>query len=183
MTRSIYDQFAKDYLEELLSPLGEVQSPHRVASEVRITLASKMLALQRLHDFRTANLDAKQLMNCRSCGYSPQQHLKENWPSGVYFMEEYLRTGIIALHQLPRTPETLWLRIIGRGNSQKQAIDELENLPRDSQLRATALELFYQLQEHLSFDRNLQVEDRELVMRLRPLFQEKAEVKTWLKKL
>ena len=35
MTRFIHDQFAKDYLEELLSPLGEVQSPRRVAGEVR----------------------------------------------------------------------------------------------------------------------------------------------------
>jgi hypothetical protein len=35
MTRFIYDQFSKDYLEELLSPLGQVQSDQRVAGEVR----------------------------------------------------------------------------------------------------------------------------------------------------
>lgn len=35
MTRFIHDQFAKDYLEELLSPYGEVQAPRRVAGEVR----------------------------------------------------------------------------------------------------------------------------------------------------
>ena len=103
--------------------------------------------------------------------------LKADWNSGVYFMPEYLRTGIIAIHQLPRTPETLWLRILGRGNAQKQAIDELEALPADSPLRTNALELFYQLQENLSFNQSLAVEDRELVMRLRPLFQERlAEV-------
>jgi len=27
MTRFIHDQFAKDYLEELLSPYGEVKAP------------------------------------------------------------------------------------------------------------------------------------------------------------
>ena len=35
MTRFIHDQFAKDYLEELLSPFGTVQAPRRVAAEVR----------------------------------------------------------------------------------------------------------------------------------------------------
>ncbi|MFM6355937.1 MAG: hypothetical protein ACKPH7_25145 [Planktothrix sp.] len=35
MTRFIYDQFAKDYLEELLSILGEVQAPREVRGEVR----------------------------------------------------------------------------------------------------------------------------------------------------
>jgi hypothetical protein len=35
MTRFIHDQFAKDYLEQLLTPYGEVQAPRRVAEEVR----------------------------------------------------------------------------------------------------------------------------------------------------
>ncbi|HBE31387.1 MAG TPA: flagellar assembly protein H, partial [Cyanobacteria bacterium UBA11368] len=35
MTRFIYDQFAKDYLSELLSPLGAVIPSRDVASEVR----------------------------------------------------------------------------------------------------------------------------------------------------
>lgn len=35
MTRFIHDQFAKDYLEELLKPYGKVEAPSRVAGEVR----------------------------------------------------------------------------------------------------------------------------------------------------
>ena len=35
MNRFIHDQFAKDYLEELLKPYGQVQAPSRVAGEVR----------------------------------------------------------------------------------------------------------------------------------------------------
>ena len=35
MARFIHDQFAKDYLEELLKPYGQVQAPSRVAGEVR----------------------------------------------------------------------------------------------------------------------------------------------------
>ena len=35
MTRFIYDQFSKDYLEELLKPYGEVNSSKKVAAEVK----------------------------------------------------------------------------------------------------------------------------------------------------
>lgn len=35
LIRFPYNQFAKDYLEELLQPLGSVQVPRRVAGEVR----------------------------------------------------------------------------------------------------------------------------------------------------
>ncbi|NER22598.1 MAG: hypothetical protein F6J96_18245 [Symploca sp. SIO1C2] len=35
MTRFIHDQFAKDYLEELLTPYGEVKAPRRVSGEMR----------------------------------------------------------------------------------------------------------------------------------------------------
>lgn len=35
MTRFIHDQFAKDYLEELLKPYGKVEAPSHVPGEVR----------------------------------------------------------------------------------------------------------------------------------------------------
>ncbi len=35
MTRLIHDQFAKEYLQELLSPLGQVQISYEIVSEVR----------------------------------------------------------------------------------------------------------------------------------------------------
>ncbi|WP_196521170.1 hypothetical protein [Nostoc sp. WHI] len=64
-----------------------------------------------------------------------------NWLTGVYCLPKYLRTAIVAIHQLPRTTETLWLRILGKGKVQQQAIDELEALSEDEPLRARALEL------------------------------------------
>lgn len=77
------------------------------------------------------------------------------------------------IHQLPRTSETLWLRVLGRGKVQEQAIDELEALSPDDPLRLMTLELFYQLQENLNTNQPIEAEDRELIMRLRPLYQEK----------
>jgi hypothetical protein len=35
MTRQIHDQFAKDYLEELLSRIGQVETSREIAPEVR----------------------------------------------------------------------------------------------------------------------------------------------------
>ena len=34
MTRFPYDQFAKDYLKELLQPLGEVETSRKVPAEI-----------------------------------------------------------------------------------------------------------------------------------------------------
>ena len=35
MTRFIYDQFSKDYLDELLFPYGEVNASRSIASEIQ----------------------------------------------------------------------------------------------------------------------------------------------------
>ncbi|MFM7372903.1 MAG: hypothetical protein ACKO2Z_34995, partial [Sphaerospermopsis kisseleviana] len=35
MTRFIYDEFSKDYLEELLQNFGEIEAPYKISSEVR----------------------------------------------------------------------------------------------------------------------------------------------------
>jgi hypothetical protein len=39
----------------------------------------------------------------------------ERWRDGVYLMPPGCKTGIIVIHQLPKTPDTLWLRILGKG--------------------------------------------------------------------
>ena len=100
---------------------------------------------------------------------------KDDYLPGIHFMPEYLRTAIVAIHQLPSISETLWLRIIGRGNVQKQAIDELEALTPDNPFRKAALELLYNLQQNLQVTQNQDEEDRELLMRLAPLYQQDRE--------
>jgi hypothetical protein len=79
------------------------------------------------------------------------------------------------IHQLPRTPETLWVRILGKGSVQKQAIDELEALPVDSPFRWNALRLLKNLQKNLGITQNVDQEDRELFMRLAPLYDQDIE--------
>ncbi|MEH2383959.1 MAG: DUF4351 domain-containing protein [Nostoc sp.] len=100
---------------------------------------------------------------------------KEGWLSGVHFMPDALRTAIVAIHQLPKTPETLWLRLLGRGSVQSQAIVELQALPLNYPYQKATLELVYNLRENLRVNQELEEDDRELIMRLEPLYQRDRE--------
>ncbi|MFL9819917.1 hypothetical protein AB0756_22945, partial [Tolypothrix campylonemoides VB511288_2] len=100
----------------------------------------------------------------------------DDWVSGVYFIADSFRTAIVAIHQLPLTPETLWLRMLGRGKVQSQAIDELEALPVSHPFRQATLELLYTLRQNLAAQTISEPEDRELIMRLAPLYQQEREL-------
>ena len=80
--------------------------------------------------------------------------LGESKRKNLFQMAEYLRTAIVAIHQLPRTQETLWLRILGRKRVQAQAIDELEALPSNHPFRRATLELLYNLRSYLESKSN-----------------------------
>jgi hypothetical protein len=64
-----------------------------------------------------------------------------DWPVGVYFCGDVFKTAIVAIDQLPVTSETLLLRILGRGDTQKQAIQEVLALPEADPRRAPILRL------------------------------------------
>lgn len=95
---------------------------------------------------------------------------EENWGTGVHFLGDYLKTAIIAIHQLPRTPETLWLRLLGKGRVQQQAIEELETLPQNNPLRDKAIDLLLNLKTQVEIRQNPSEEDRELIMNLSPIY-------------
>jgi hypothetical protein len=64
-----------------------------------------------------------------------------NWPSGVYFMSDLLKTAIVAIDQLPVVPETLLLRVLGRDETQRAAIEEVLALPKNAPQRLRILRL------------------------------------------
>jgi hypothetical protein len=99
-----------------------------------------------------------------------------DWITGVYFAPSTYRMAIVVIHQLPVTPETLWLRILGRGRVQSQAIDELEALPVTHPFRQATLELLYSLKQNLAEQVISEPEDQELIMRLAPLYQQDREL-------
>lgn len=227
MTRFLYDQFAKDYLKELLTPLGEVETSRDVPGEVReidvwftpypseqrgdaavLGLLGRLATTPSIFEpFRNA-VNPNQIRGCMAKLFDIQANLQRqgqrennridetdlpqlwilsptvspailngfkaepdagNWPTGVYFLGEYLKTGIVVIHQLPRTEETLWLRLLGKGNVQKQAINEIGALPPNHPLRSNALLLLANLQATIQASQNIDREDRELVMELSPL--------------
>jgi len=231
MTRFIHDKFAKDYLEELLSPFGTVQAPRSVSAEVReidvwfepapinqenpellgllgrlattpcilepfrnpvtpqeiCDCLSKELEIRRKYYRETARnpREVADLVLPRLWILTPTASvavlsgfraiLEPEWLPGVYLMAPELRSAIVVIHQLPCTPETLWLRILGKGNVQKQAIEEIETLPVSHPFRTNALTMLNRLRADLQVTTNKDVEDQELIMRLSPLFDQQLE--------
>ncbi len=66
--------------------------------------------------------------------------------------------------------------MLGRGKVQSRAIDELEALPVSHPFRQATLELLYTLRQNLAVQTISEPEDRELIMRLAPLYQQEREL-------
>jgi hypothetical protein len=60
---------------------------------------------------------------------------RRGWEQGVYFLPPGRPCGLIATHQLPEIPETLFWRLMGRGQVQARAIEELLALPESHPLK------------------------------------------------
>ena len=232
MTRFIHDQFAKDYLEELLTPYGTIQSPRRVAGEVRqvdlwfspksefalppdpLGILAYAIATPAIFEPFRNPVTADEISDCLLKLLEIRGELQrevnrnrsslaeegkpklwiltptasenllqefgatldlESWPMGVYFLPPQLRTVIVVIHQLPRNLDTLWLRVLGRGKVQAQAINEIEQLPPENPFRANAFILLNRLKADLESKQSSSLEDRELIMRLSPLFDQQLE--------
>jgi hypothetical protein len=99
------------------------------------------------------------------------------WGAGIYLLSDMQRTGIIVVHHLPKTPDTVWFRILGRGKVQQEAIDEIEALPANSPYRDETLKLFVKLKVTLENRNDREQNETELMMKLAdsPLFTEYME--------
>jgi hypothetical protein len=91
----------------------------------------------------------------------------ETWGNGVYVLASALKTGIVVLHQLPETPDTLWLRLLGKDGVQTRAIRELDRLPQNSPYRANVVELLSALKRALETKGDRNNQETELLMSLR----------------
>jgi len=228
MTRKPHDQFAKEYLEELLSLLGQVETAREVASEVReidvyfvptsppptnpntLGLLGQMAATASLYEpfrnqpSRLEVLNCQSKLNfvinrqgrrarregtayteaewpflwilCPSCSakfvkrFEAKQDSKGQWPAGVYFLPEGQNCALVAINQLPVNPDTLWLRVLGKGKTQEQAIAELEALPKGNPLRQNLGELLASWHVTIETSDNITEDDRELLMKLSPVY-------------
>jgi Domain of unknown function (DUF4351) len=198
MAQNPFDQLAKQYLEEFLTPLGEVVRNLEVPGEAKFvdvffspksasTNCSDLGLLARIietscclepfrnppsrTEIRTCLLklfwiQEDQRRKTKADNPKPNESQltqlwiittsigqpilqdfggkpKADWLPGIFFLSPSLKTAIIAIDQLPDTADTLWLRILGKGAIQDQAIKEVlalspENPRRNSILRLLA---------------------------------------------
>lgn len=96
----------------------------------------------------------------------------EDWVKGVYFLAPAFGMQFIVIDELPKTYETLWLRLLTKGEVLLQAIDELEALPQSNHLRFKALNLLMGLYTNLQVSEDLDAEDQELVARLSRIYRQ-----------
>ncbi len=86
------------------------------------------------------------------------------------------KMGVVVIHQLAKTPETLWLRLLGKGRVQAQAIQELETLPEENRCRESVIKLVRELVALLTKrqnqEENLDPEDKELIVTLTQMYEE-----------
>jgi hypothetical protein len=97
------------------------------------------------------------------------------WGEGVYLLPESLNTGIVAINRLPSTPDTLYLRMLGDGEVQQQAIEEfLALFPQTDPLRQSVLDLLLKYRIYLG-DKEKQTEltevEKELLMNLSNVYR------------
>jgi hypothetical protein len=97
---------------------------------------------------------------------------KSSWPSGFYFLPQPFRTALVAIHQLPVSEGTLWLRLMGRGKVQKKAVAELLALPAGHPMKHRTMEHLAVLQISLGVRQNLDSDEQEIAMNLTPVYEQ-----------
>jgi hypothetical protein len=98
--------------------------------------------------------------------------IRADWGAGVYFLPEAHKTTIVAIDELPPTPETLWLRILGRDRTQQQAIAELLELSTSDRRRSRVLQLLVNWRIKLELSSELEQEEQSLMVALSQAYLE-----------
>ena len=101
--------------------------------------------------------------------------LRKSRIPGVYRWPKLDRTGLIVVHQLPVTEETLWIRLLGRDGNQERAIQELVTKPHQSALYNSIEEILANYRAKLEANRSLTLEEEELIMNLSAAYLKKQE--------
>jgi hypothetical protein len=101
-------------------------------------------------------------------------HPLEGWPPGIYEGPPLLWTRLVVVSELPVTPDTLLLRLLGAGQVLKQAIAELKALRTEDPARSLALPLLVRLRLEIPTDPAQRTDDdQEFLMQTQDI------VETW----
>jgi hypothetical protein len=101
----------------------------------------------------------------------------EGWPQGILFGPEGYGLAWVSLRDLPRTRQTLLLRLMGgMGPAFRQAVEDLENLPQEAWEKDAAKEMLVARRKEFGQDPSgLRQEEQEFLMSTQELVQEWKE--------
>jgi hypothetical protein len=91
---------------------------------------------------------------------------------GVYPLRKGLHTTIVAIEELPVVPETLWLRLMGKGRTQDDAIADLLMLPESDPRRSMGLDLMVAWRINMEIMEQVELEERRILMALSQVYVE-----------
>ncbi|BAZ05146.1 flagellar assembly protein H [Calothrix sp. NIES-3974] len=228
MSKNLFDQFAKQFFETFLSPLGEVRTNFEVPGEPKfidiwftprnqpsintesLGILAEIATLPCLLEPFRNQPNPFEVRSCLSKLFHVQADLQrqlkrqqqtlseselpqlwiitpsasedllsmfgatlsEDWLEGVYFLPKALKTAFIAINKLPRTPETLWLRILGKGVIQQQAVEEVIGFNPNDPRRSRILKLLATWKISMEASAIIEEEERELIMTLSQAYLE-----------
>jgi hypothetical protein len=98
-----------------------------------------------------------------------QWKLKPDWGKGIYDVAPQI--VVVVLDQLPTTPETIWLRLMGERKVQAQAIADLSRLPLNHPQRRRTIGILATIRINLTAQPHLSPELQEIVMNLTPAYE------------
>lgn len=94
-------------------------------------------------------------------GFAPRLR----WPVGVYGAALGWRVNLVVASELPRDRETLLVRLLGRGRTFREAVEDLKALPEDAWERRIAVPPLIRLRLTIAGDPELRFdEEQELAM-------------------
>jgi hypothetical protein len=91
---------------------------------------------------------------------------------GFYLLTKGLKTTIVVIDELPTTPETLWLRLMGKGRTQEAAIAELLAMPESDPKRSNALNLLVSWRINMEVTNQVESEEQRILMALSQTYLE-----------
>jgi hypothetical protein len=91
---------------------------------------------------------------------------------GFYRLNTGFKTTIVAIEELPTIPETLWLRLMGKGRTQDDAIADLLILPESDPKRSNALNLLVSWRINMEITKQVEQEERRILMALSQVYLE-----------
>ena len=229
VTRSPFDQFSKQLLEEFLSPLGTVNINREVPGEARWIDVWFEPAAQLNRDRATLGLLGRiaatpclveafrnqppliAIFNCKQKLFSvfgewqrqaERDHrtipdtlagfpwlwifspsvsdlllsrvemvADADWPTSVYF-DRANYTALIAINQLPGHEETLWIRLLGKGQVQERAIAEVLAFDPDDPRRANVLQLLVTWKISIELTSTIEQEEQAVMAQLSQAYLE-----------